>query len=253
MPARINASAACPLQFALMTRHIPNIITLFNLFFGCCALLFTWNNEPVTAAWCTAACFGCDYLDGMLARALNVHSPLGKQLDSLADVVSFGVVPGAMMYKLLEMSLCNGHGGVCIAALPAFGLSMISALRLGKFNLDTRQTDYFIGLTTPACTVFVLGFSLAVQHQRFGIEAWALQPVLLYVLTAVLSVLLITEIPMLGMKIKKFDLAGLRLPLLFIGVFLVAVWFLKELALPAIIVFYIVYSIVFKHEIFRGN
>lgn len=236
-----------------MTRHIPNFITLFNLFFGCCALLFIWNNQPETAAWCTAACFFCDYLDGMAARALHVHSPLGKELDSLADAVSFGVVPGAMMYKLLALSLCQGQDGVCIAALPAFGLSMISALRLGKFNLDTRQTTYFIGLTTPACTVFVLGFSLAVQHQRFGIDQWALQPVLLYALTAVLSVLLITELPLLGMKIKKFNWEGLRVPLLFLVVFLVAVGLLKELALPAIILFYIAFSIVFKHEIYRGN
>ncbi len=116
-------------------RQLPNALTLANLFCGCCALLYTLYWQPETAAWFTAASFVFDYLDGMAARAVKVSSPLGKELESLADVVSFGVVPGAMIYQMLSGSGV-GETGVVTAALPAFVLSAFSGLRLGKFNLD---------------------------------------------------------------------------------------------------------------------
>jgi CDP-diacylglycerol---serine O-phosphatidyltransferase len=234
-------------------RHLPNFITLCNLFFGCCALLFTLNGAHAEAAWCTGGSFLCDYADGMIARALRVSSPLGKELDSLADVVSFGVVPGAMLYMLLKYSVCADgaalSSGVCFQALPAFVLSMFSALRLGKFNLDTRQTTYFIGLSTPACTVLVLGLVLAADADRFGIRTFALNPLLLYALTGALSALLVSEIPMFGMKIKKFDLRSNVFNLAFLGLFVIGLFFLKELALVFIILLYIALSLVLKKNV----
>lgn len=234
-------------------KHLPNALTLANLFCGCCALLYTFYWQPEMAALFTAGSFVFDYLDGMVARALRVSSPLGKELDSLADVVSFGVVPGAMLYRLLSgdvsITAAFGPSFVELWALPAFVLSAFSALRLGKFNLDTRQTNYFIGLSTPACTVFVLGLTLTAHQNLFGLKEFIENQWLLYGLVGVLSGLLVSEIPMFGMKIKGFDWKSNVFNLGFLLLFVVLVFFLKALALSAIIVCYIVLSVVFRNRI----
>lgn len=234
-------------------KQLPNALTLANLFCGCCALLYTFYWQPEVAALFTAGCFVFDYLDGMVARALRVSSPLGKELDSLADVVSFGVVPGAMLYRLLsgDVSISAAFGGsfVLVSALPAFVLSAFSAYRLGKFNLDTRQGNYFLGLSTPACTVFVLGLALAAHQDRFGLKAFIENQWFLYALIPILSGLLVSEIPMFGMKIKRFDLKSNLINLAFLALFGAMIWFLKELALSAIIVCYILLSVIFKNKI----
>lgn len=234
-------------------KHFPNTLTLANLFCGCCALLYTFYWQPEVAALFTAASFFFDYLDGMAARALKVSSPLGKELDSLADVISFGAVPGAMLFQLISgepsISAAFGESFVQKAGLPAFVLSAFSGLRLAKFNLDTRQTDYFIGLSTPACTVFVLGLTLTAHYNLFGLAEIIGNQWFLYGLVGLLSWLLVSEIPMFGMKIKRFDLPGNAFNLFFLALFAVLVFFLRELALSAIIVCYIALSIVFKHKI----
>ncbi len=234
-----------------LMRHLPNLLTLTNLFCGCCALLYTVYLDPVTAAWFTLASFVCDYADGMAARALGVSSPLGKELDSLADVVSFGVVPGAMLYQLLVNCTMEGPvGHVVTAALPAFILAAFSGLRLARFNLDTRQTSYFIGLSTPACTVFVLGLTLTVHNNSLGAAAELIQnPWLLYGLVALLSWLLNAEIPMFGMKIKRFDLRSNAFNLAFVGLFLLLLYLFNALAFSLIILIYIALSIIFKNKV----
>jgi CDP-diacylglycerol--serine O-phosphatidyltransferase len=234
-------------------KHLPNALTLANLFCGCCALLYTLYWQPETAALFTAGSFLFDYLDGMAARALKVSSPLGKELDSLADVVSFGVVPGAMLYQMLAGTSGGAEGNlVQTAALPAFVLSAFSALRLAKFNLDTRQSRYFIGLSTPASTVLVLGLVLAAHHDRFGYAEIITNPWFLYGLVAVLSWLLLSEIPMFGMKIKGLDLVGNAVNIAFVLLFAVLVFVLKELALTAIIVCYILASVVLKGKVLNS-
>ncbi len=238
-------------------KHLPNALTLANLFCGCCALLYTFYWQPEIAALFTAGSFVFDYLDGMVARALHVSSPLGKELDSLADVVSFGVVPGAMLYRLLSgdvsISAAFGSSFVEVYALPAFILSAFSAFRLGKFNLDTRQANYFIGLSTPACTVFVLGLTLAAHHDRFGLKEVIENQWFLYTLIPLLSWLLVSEIPMFGMKIKRFDWKSNVFNLAFLALFVVLVILLKELALSAIIICYIVLSVIFKKYIIADS
>lgn len=235
-----------------MTRHIPNLLTLANLFCGCCALVHILAGEQTTAAWLTLGCFIFDYLDGMAARALGVSSPLGKELDSLADVISFGAVPGAMIYQMLSHTACgagNFSQNICLAALPAFVLSAFSALRLGKFNLDTRQTDHFLGLSTPACTVFVLGLELAAERDLFGLREVIENQWFLYGLVAGLSWLLNSEIPMFGLKIKGRGLAHYAPHLVFLGLFLAFVFLLKALSLSAIIVAYVAGSVLFKNRV----
>lgn len=234
-------------------RHLPNALTLANLFCGCCALLYTFYWQPEVAALFTAGCFFFDYLDGMAARALGVSSPLGKELDSLADVISFGVVPGAMVYRLLSgevsISAAFGNSFVEVAALPAFILSAFSAFRLGKFNLDTRQGNYFLGLSTPACTVFVLGLTLTAHKDLFGLKQVIENQWFLYALIPILSALLVSEIPMFGMKIKGFSLKSNLTNLAFLALFGLLILLLKELALSAIIVCYLVLSVIFKHKV----
>ncbi|MCC6461538.1 MAG: CDP-alcohol phosphatidyltransferase family protein [Saprospiraceae bacterium] len=256
-----------------MRQQIPNFFTLSNLFCGCCALVLLLNGEPVAAAWFTLGSFVCDYADGMAARALGVSSPMGRELDSLADVVSFGVVPGMMLYGMLTRiqgtpaigwtlypplsALPFAAPGAlpwCLAATPAFVLSMFSAYRLAKFNLDTRQKNYFIGLSTPGCTVFVLGLCLSVQHNRFGCgEFFMAQPWLVYALVGLFSYLLVSEIPMFGMKIRSLRLRDNLFSLAFLAVFILLVLFLKELAFSAVIVLYILVSIVLKNRILSGE
>lgn len=235
-----------------MRAHIPNAITLFNLFLGCCTLLQVFSGRPDLALWCTLGSFACDTADGLVARALKVQSELGKQLDSLADVVSFGVAPGAMLYMLLAGSpawtayppASTAYSLVYPAALPAFVFSMFAAYRLGTFNLDTRQTSYFLGLSTPAATVFVLGLALAAYHNRFGVGAWLQHNSwLLYALTGALSWLMVSGIPLAGLKIKGFRLRGNETLVILLALFLMLLLVVKELAFCIIILVYIAYSV----------
>ncbi|MEZ4966759.1 MAG: CDP-alcohol phosphatidyltransferase family protein [Saprospiraceae bacterium] len=234
-----------------MSRHIPNLLTLSNLFCGCCALIYALNGMTVVAAWFIFGCFLFDYADGMSARALGISSPLGKQLDSLADVISFGVVPAAFLYHMLRSGHCGAlpEQPICPKALPAFVLTMFSAMRLGRFNIDTRQTTYFMGLSTPASTVFVLGLALSGYHNRFGLTQVLDNQWLIYALIALLSWLMNSEIPMFGMKIKSFDLRSNAFSLVFLAVFVALVFFLKELAFSAVIIFYIAVSLGFRNKV----
>jgi CDP-diacylglycerol--serine O-phosphatidyltransferase len=247
----------------ILIRQLPNLLTLCNLFCGCCAVMCVFNGQIVSAAWFLGGSFLFDYADGMAARALHVTSPLGKELDSLADMVSFGFVPGALMYMMIAsdkwgttyhsagFAWASFPHTISLEALPAFILTMFSGLRLGKFNLDTRQGSYFIGLSTPACTVLVLGLALGIVHNRFGMETWLLHgsPFVFYALTALLSWLLISEIPMFGMKIRQVDWRSNALNLGFLGLFLIMLFTIQELALPAIIVIYIAVSVLMKDKI----
>lgn len=190
-----------------MRKHIPNIITLCNLFLGCCAIMMVLGGAYQAAVYCLLGCFLCDYADGMIARALGVSSPLGKELDSLADVVSFGVLPGVFIYQVLvglngqplENGVLNFSAfGKCA---PAFILSACAALRLGKFNLDTRQTTYFLGLSTPATTIFVVGVCMAILTQEPAAQ-WLNQNIIIYALVPILCALMLSDVKLLGLKLN---------------------------------------------------
>ncbi len=254
--------------------QLPNLITLLNLCFGCCALVCTLYFQPGIAALFLLGSFLCDYADGMVARAIGATSPMGKELDSLADVVSFGVVPGALLYVLLSRAMCgeftltmseilidngliveNPTGrrnpeGLCFAALPAFLLSACAAFRLAKFNLDTRQTHYFMGLSTPACALFVVGFALAAQHNQFGLGYLLLeQPWIIYLLIAGLGALMVSDIPMFGFKIKSFGWKDNEVLILFLVFGAISAYFLQFLTLPILVLAYVGISFFMKDKI----
>ncbi len=176
-------------------RHIPNTITSMNLLSGIMGVIFTLEGhlEWALPLMILAAVF--DFCDGLAARLLNAYSPIGKELDSLADLVSFGVLPALMLYKVQPEG-----APVILRYLPLF-IGIMSALRLAKFNVDERQTLDFIGLPTPSCAM-VCGSLAYFLHRSGGVPEGA-GPWLVAGIAVVLGLLLVSEIPMFGMKIKK--------------------------------------------------
>jgi len=225
-----------------MRRHLPNAITLLNLFCGACACLCLLYGRLEWAIGLVAIGALADLLDGMLARLLKVHSELGKQLDSLADMVSFGLVPGIILYGLIAASFQGQWPtDLEVRALPAFLITLFAALRLGKFNLDERQTEGFIGLPTPACTLFMIG--LLGMYLSPGIFARFFHPITYYLLVMLFSALMVSEIPMFSFKFKSLQWTGNEIRIIFAaiaGVILV-LWFIAGLAL--VVLLYVLISI----------
>ncbi len=191
-----------------MRKHIPNIITLANLFSGCIAITMAFKgNFTAVAAWVAVAAL-FDFLDGVFARWLNAYSDIGKELDSLADVVSFGVAPAAAVFILLrDYALFPALTGPLSEFVPylAFMIPLFSALRLAKFNVDERQTTSFRGLPTPANGLFWV--SLCAGISDMAARNSYIFP-LIILLIAVLSWLMISELPMFSLKIKKITWRG---------------------------------------------
>ena len=216
-----------------MIRHIPNFLTCCNLLCGCFGIVFLLEERNVPAAYFVWAACVFDFFDGFTARMLKVSSPIGKELDSLADVVSFGVLPGLVMYKMIAAST-DGP-----LAYTGFMIAAFSALRLAIFNVDETQRDSFKGLNTPANTLFIT--SLPLISNRVG--DWLYQPWVLILITVVFSLLLVSRIEIFALKFKNFSWADnkLRFTFLLLSVLLLA--FFQVAALPLIIILYIVLSL----------
>ncbi len=230
-----------------MKKNIPNFITLINLFFGCCALASVLYGQFVNAFWFSLASGVADYLDGTLARMLKAKSPLGTQLDSLADMVSFGVVPGAILYVLLVKSLAGEEDlpvELTVAASPAFLVTIFAAIRLAKFNLDTRQTENFIGMPTPSCTMYTVGLMMIFFHDTFGLRNWVINPVFLFGNVVLLCWLMVSNLPMFGLKLKSLAWKGNELRFSFAILSLVLLVFFREAAFSLIILSYLLLSLV---------
>ncbi|MFT4970861.1 MAG: CDP-diacylglycerol--serine O-phosphatidyltransferase [Saprospiraceae bacterium] len=231
-----------------MKKHIPNTITLFNLFCGCCAVASIFYGQFVQAFWFSIAGGVADYLDGLIARWLKVNSPLGKELDSMADMVSFGVVPGAIFYILLVKSL-EGQDALPIeltlVATPAFLVSMFSGLRLAMFNIYTRQTENFIGLNTPATTMYTLGLLMVFHFNSYGLAEFVINPIFLGINILALSYLLVSEFSMFSFKFKNLKWEGNEKRFLFLGTAILSLIFLKEkeVVLPIMILIYVILAI----------
>ena len=178
-----------------LTKHIPNAITSMNLLCGVMGVICTLNGEIGLAFLLMLLAAVFDFCDGLAARLLHAYSPIGKELDSLADLVSFGVLPALMLYKVQPEG-----ANVILRFLPLF-VAIMSALRLAKFNVDERQTLDFIGLPTPACAM-VCGSLAYFLNVGGGVPEGA-GPWLLAAVAVILGLLLVSEVPMFGMKIKK--------------------------------------------------
>lgn len=231
--------------------NLANLLTLLNLFSGCAAVVFLFTYRMEWVPVCVLVSLVADFLDGFAARLVKSPTELGKQLDSLADVVSFGFVPGAILFQLLFLKYESAEIVVSANRMytysaPAFVVTLFAALRLAKFNIDTRQTTGFIGLATPAATMFVVGLLLIIQNNSFGLASFITTGKVLYGSIGVLSLLMVAELPMFGFKFKTFGWAGNEIRYLFIIVSLSLITALKFAAVSLIVILYVLVSITQK-------
>jgi CDP-diacylglycerol--serine O-phosphatidyltransferase len=267
---------------------IPNWFTLGNLFCGCLGIVKCFQGDLVWAAYLVGIAAVLDFLDGFMARLFKVSSPIGKELDSLADMVTFGVLPGVIVFHLLKvgghiyfpsqheigawgLNKVAGYMEAPWYAYFAFVISLFSALRLAKFNVDTRQSDSFIGVPTPANTILIASLPLILQSGMMDalknmdaqglwanfssapgfsyqtanpINAVILHPWFLLGLSALMSFLLISEIPLFALKFKTFGWKGNEIRYIFLALSVLLFVFFWYLGIALIIVLYVLMSVV---------
>ncbi|MFS4417836.1 CDP-alcohol phosphatidyltransferase family protein [Maribacter sp. 2307ULW6-5] len=244
-----------------MKKHIPNVITLLNLFSGCVATVFAvWNQLEMAAVFVALGIF-FDFFDGLAARLLDVKSELGLQLDSLADMVTSGLVPGVVLFQLFAMSQTGGwnlgemsvpgagpSGEVSAGSLlpfVGFGVTLASAYRLAKFNLDEEQTSAFIGLPTPANALLILSLPLILfYHSSAWLSNLILNPLFLIGLTLLSAFLLNSRLRLFALKFKNWSFKDNALRYVFLVVSLVLLVTMRFLAIPIIMLFYVLSSLV---------
>ena len=219
-------------------RNIPNLLTLGNLFCGLVAIVFSFENNLHFAG--AFIFFGAifDFFDGLSARLLKVSSEIGKQLDSMADMVTFGVAPGMIMFQMIKLSNIDENSYI---AYIGFIITLVSAIRLAKFNIDTKQTSSFIGLPTPAAAIFIA--SLPIIETNYGI--W-LSTELLIVSTIILSLLLVANLPLFSLKIKKGENWKNKeniIRIIFLISCIILLFIFEFAAIPFIVILYIFLSI----------
>ena len=244
-----------------MIKQIPNIITSLNLLCGCVAIMFAVSGDLVSASFFAFAGIFLDFFDGLAARVLNAQSQVGLQLDSLADVVTSGVLPGIVMVQLLSEALTGNSLDITAifsstsnntsieSYLPFIGLliAVASGYRLAKFNVDTRQTTSFIGLPVPANTLLILSLPLIISFQASQqITEVILTPWFLIIITLVSCVLLNAEIPLFGLKFKTWNFKDNAVRYLFLIASILLLVVLKFIAIPIIIFLYILVSLFWK-------
>ena len=239
---------------------IPNYLTLLNLSCGVLSAIFMISsNAQITTTTVTIVMvlmlisLVADFLDGMVARLMNIGSPIGKELDSLADCISFGVVPGLMVFSMfnhLSTNFIYENENLKIAAISlfAFLIPAFSALRLAKFNLDEDQATYFKGLATPSNTLFIFSI-FSIYYNKGQIISPEIDPYLLIAISIVFSILLIVDLPLFALKFKGLSWAENYYKYIFLIITLGLVAWLQVVAIPLIIVLYIIISIIFRKEI----
>ncbi len=219
-----------------LARHLPNAITCCNLIAGCFGIIYVFEGNLELATYMVWSGAFFDFLDGLVARLLKVSSPIGKELDSLADMVTFGVLPGFFMFKLLEgFGSSWSYIGLFIVAL--------SALRLAKFNVDTRQSNYFIGLPTPANTILITALPFLLKIDTFS---FLNNPYALSVITVIASLLLTSELPHLSLKVKNLKWENNKFQYLLMICSLTILLLFGVKALSLVVISYILISVIWN-------
>lgn len=233
-----------------MKKHIPNLLTLLNLLCGCLAIISTFHKTFELTALLLVIAAVFDFFDGFVARLLGVHSELGKQLDSLADMVTFGVVPGFVMYQLIIYAIGSGEAymapsePVWYLAYAGMLIPLFSAYRLAKFNIDTRQSDRFIGIPTPANALLICFLPLLMIPEGNALSGLLMKPYVLIALCVTQSYLMIAELPMIALKFKNFAWKGNEWRYVLLLLSAIAVLLIKQKAVPFIIILYVVLSLI---------
>lgn len=255
-------------------KNIPNLFTLLNLIFGCIAIVYILqvgqsivilNDQtgaydpffPEKLAWGSLFIFLAavvDFLDGFVARLFKATSKMGAQLDSLSDLVSFGVAPAMILYQLLRLSYAQEESGLDVSfvvLLPAFIFAAAAAWRLAKFNIASDQTDSFKGVPTPAAGLLVASFPLIIWYEYFGTQALFINKWFLYGVIVLISYLMVSNLPLMALKFKdlafrnnrgRFILLVLSLVVIIILALIRKIW----LAWPVIFVLYVLLSLFYK-------
>lgn len=251
---------------------IPSLLTLTNLFFGCLGIIFCFsdhifpvqlneldesgknigvifgiNNRLYLASFMIYAAAVVDFFDGFIARMLKAQSELGAELDSLADVVTFGVLPACIYFQLLSAAYHLEPGALYVPIInmvPAFLIALCSAYRLAKFNVDKRQHESFIGLPTPAMGLFAASLPLIIFTNAFGLATVVLNKWLLYFFVIAFSWLMVSELPMFSLKMKSFRWKGNELQILFVVVCVVLIFTLKYAGIAAVIMLYVLICLI---------
>ncbi len=222
-----------------MKRHIPNALTCANLLCGCVGIVEVFHNNMLLSCALIGLAAVFDFFDGFAARLLKVSSPIGKELDSLADMTTFGVLPAMIIYQLLLRSV-PGLEDLWIPNL-AFLMAVCSALRLAKFNIDPRQSDSFIGVPTPANALLVASLPFILRNYPEW-EPVIVNTINLLIFTAIMSFLLVAELPLFALKFKSFGWAGNEVRYSFLLAAAVLLGGLGFLAVPLIVGGYVLLS-----------
>lgn len=231
-----------------MRSTIPNILTASNLFCGCIALIYVFLDQPDGAAYMILVALIMDFLDGFVARMLGVSSPVGKELDSLADMVSFGVVPAMILARMIENSQGVSFPGQEIWTFDNWSLigilvAVFSALRLAKFNLDERQSDAFYGLPTPANTILILSLWLIVSYwPEHWMTGFINHPKVLMGICIFSCYILVADVRLIALKFKDFGMKGNVARYLLLGISLVLLAVFQIIGIPFIILIYLLLS-----------
>jgi CDP-diacylglycerol---serine O-phosphatidyltransferase len=252
-------------------KQIPNLFTLLNLVFGCIAIVFilqtgqslvyidpdgftSWD-LPERIALGSLFIFAAgviDFLDGFVARLFKASSEMGKQLDSLADVVSFGVAPGLILYQMLRISFAKETDGLDVsvaALLPAFLIPCAGAWRLARFNIDTTQQYSFKGIPIPAAGITIASLPLIVHYQQFNLQEILFNKWLIYGIILILSYLMVSNIPLMSLKFKDSSLKNNMPKYILAAIAIVAAIVLKWVAIPVVFIAYVIVSLAFKNKI----
>ncbi|MCF8232791.1 MAG: CDP-diacylglycerol--serine O-phosphatidyltransferase [Bacteroidales bacterium] len=239
-----------------MKKHIPNFVTSLNLFFGVLAIIYAGKDMLTLSSLFIGMAAIMDFFDGLVARLLNVSSAIGKELDSLADVVSFGVAPGLIIFQMLKDTGCTFEMA-SLNLVPFIGIliPVFSALRLAKFNVDTTQSESFKGLPVPANAIFFAAFPVIISpvFSNAGVLHHFLASLLenglfLLILVVIFSLLLVGPFRLFSLKFKNFNWNTHIIQLIFVVIALVSLIVFNFAAVPFIIVAYIILSLLF----FRG-
>jgi len=258
-----------------LIKHIPNFFTSLNLFCGCLAIVCAFHQQLSWSAYLLGIAAVFDFVDGLAARVLKAHSEIGKQLDSMADLVTFGVVPGIILFQMISSGFTayfipieKRSFAVLFLSSLAFLVPIFSAIRLAKFNLDERQKENFIGLPTPANAIFIASFVLILEKQfrlniyypptfevlfavldlyTFSLDTKVAQllfnPYFLIGISVVMSLLLVSELPMFSMKFKSLKWKENKIRYLFILISAYIFYYYAFMGIPLIILIYLVLSV----------
>lgn len=226
-----------------LLKHLPNAMTCGNLLCGCIGLVMALRGHLELAAWLIGLAAVLDFGDGFVARLVNVSGPFGKELDSLADVVTFGVLPAAIVFQLCWFQELGA------VSYGAFLIAVLSALRLANFNIDMRQSESFIGLPVPANAMLIAAFPLMGRYQPQFDSFWQ-NDIALGMMVA-FSFMLVSDVPLFALKFKSFGWTENQTKFLFLIASALLLLFLQFAAIPLIVLLYIIVSLISKSE--RAN